>query len=279
MLHSKEKINEAVIKSSKENITTRLFYMEKQHDILQHQLQIRTLLLVLFFGIFVVSFFTYVLLYSPISKIDSGPFVTQNLRGDLVDTWLYWNIVDHNSTLHIHIINDAKIDENKIQMIHETILSTDSIQINDLLLHKGPAGQFSNFYKGWLGAMNTASSVDTKYPIPTNFHVHKSSSNDGDITITLTKSKSMEGYSGYTKSLLDGNQIIKSYITIYQADILTESKITTIVRHELGHAIGLIHSTDPNDLTHDTISTYIPYISECTIEALRELYNGNTSYT
>ena len=89
MLHSKGKTKDEIIKSPKENITTRLFYLEKQHDILQHQLQIRTLLLVLFFGILVITFFIYGSLYSPISKIDSGQFVTQNLRGDSVDTWLY----------------------------------------------------------------------------------------------------------------------------------------------------------------------------------------------
>ena len=263
----------------KEDLTTRLFHLEKQHDVLQHQLQIRTLLLVLFLVIFVIFFLTYGLSYSPINKIDSGPFVTQNLRGDKVNTWLYWNIIDDDSSFHIHIINDAKVDENKIQMIYETILSTDSIQINDLQLHKGPAVQLSNFYKGWAGAMNEVSAVDTKYPIPTNFHVHKGSSNDGSITITLSTSKSMEGHSGYTRALVDGNQILKSYIVIYQADVLTESQISTILRHELGHAFGLKHSTDPSDLMHGIISTDIPYISECSIEALRELYNANTNHS
>lgn len=263
---------------TEENIISRLLNLERQHTSLQRKLQNRTLFLILFFGICIVSLLTYDIFYLPGNKINPDQFVTQNLRGDSVDTWFYWNILDQDSAFHIHVINDAKVNEEKMQVIYESVLSNESIQIDDLILHKGPTGGVSNFYLGWAGVMNAASKVNTKYFFPTNFHVHENSQG-GDIIITLTKSKSTEGYSGYTRSLTDKNQILKSYITIYQADTLSDNQLATILRHELGHSFGLIHSTDPNDLMYEKIITNIPYISECSIEALRELYNGKTEHS
>ena len=42
----------------------------------------------------------------------------------------------------------------------------------------------------------------------------------------------------------------------------------------MGHAIGLAHSTAPEDLMHPEIKTNFPYISECDIDALQSLYDG-----
>lgn len=263
-----------VIKLTENQITlSRLDNLEKKYIILQHKLKVKTLVLVLFFGIFVISMLAYGM-FDMQTEINSGPFVTQNLRGDVIDTWYYWNVLDGDNSFHIHVVNNAKIDENKIKIVYESILSNESIQIDDSLLHKGQKGEFSNFYLGWHGAINAASEIDTKYSFPKKFHVHESSSKDGDIVITLSKSKSSEGYAGYTRSLTDNNEILKSYVTVYQTATLTDNQLATILRHELGHAFGLIHTTDPNDLMHEKIITGIPYISECSIEALRELYDG-----
>jgi len=56
--------------------------------------------------------------------------------------------------------------------------------------------------------------------------------------------------------------------------ILTNNELSTIVRHEFGHAMGIGHSTDPDDLMFDTISTDLPYITNCHIGAMITLYNG-----
>ena len=85
------------------------------------------------------------------------------------------------------------------------------------------------------------------------------------------------GFSGYTRSVLDNGEILKSYITIYNVDELEASELATILRHEFGHALGLGHSTDPEDLMAPTILTDFPYISECNVDAMVLLYDGNES--
>jgi predicted Zn-dependent protease len=101
---------------------------------------------------------------------------------------------------------------------------------------------------------------------------------EGDIVIRLSHLKDPDGYSGYTKIFVDdeNHQILKSDVTIYNVDNLSDVELATIVRHELGHAFGLAHSTAPEDLMYPTIETNYPYISPCDIDALVGLYDGKT---
>jgi hypothetical protein len=201
-------------------------------------------------------------------------YVIQNLQGDVTDTWLAWNIVEERE-LQIQIINKAKVPNEKLDAIKNTILSTKTVQIDDSLLHKGPEGSTSTYYEGWKGAAMSASQKETVLHIPTEFRIVDSKKGTADITIELTSLKSGDGYSGFTKSISDENHILLSHITIYEADKLTEQEITAIVRHEFGHALGLAHSTAPEDLMAPTIQTAYPYISDCDVDALYALYNGN----
>ena len=104
----------------------------------------------------------------------------------------------------------------------------------------------------------------------------ESAKGEGEITIILSDQQSGDGYSGYTRNIADEsqNQILKSSITIYGVDKLSDTQFKTVLRHELGHAFGLAHTTATEDLMHPTIETNYPYVSECDVAAIKSLYDG-----
>jgi len=205
-------------------------------------------------------------------------YLIQNLRGNTIDTVSSWKLVEGES-LYVNIINSANISEDNLERVKNTILSEDVIDIDNSLLHKGPAGTSSTYYMGWQGALKSAAKSETKLVIPTKFDIVESSNGMGDISITLTGLMDTDGYSGFTKSIADEsqNQILKSQITIYEADKLTGNQIDAILRHEMGHALGLAHSTAPEDLMAPQMQTEYPFISPCDVDAIISLYVGQSS--
>ena len=201
-------------------------------------------------------------------------YIIQNLKGDTVNTWVAWNIPD-GRVLHVSIVNTANLSQDKIDAIKDAILSTKTVTLDDSLLGKGPQGTSSVYYTGWEGALTEAYSQPTTSYIPQKFDVNGSPNGPGDIVIILTNDVNPDGLSGLTKSIADGNEILKSKITIYSASELSVGQLTVITRHEFGHAMGLAHSTAPEDLMHATIQTDYPYISGCDIDAIKGLYDGD----
>ena len=202
--------------------------------------------------------------------------IVENLRGDTMGYTKAWKILPHES-LKVNIINPASIPDESIEIIKNTILSTDTIEIENSLLHKGPPNTFSTYYVGWKGALEATS--ETKITIPTNFEITNSPKSVGDIIVILSNIKDHSGNSGYTKTVLEGNEIVKAFITIYDVDSLSKSQLETIMRHEFGHALGLGHSTAPEDLMAPTIDMTYPYISGCNVDAIFDLYNGDSDGT
>ncbi|NHH98182.1 hypothetical protein DYY66_2474 [Candidatus Nitrosotalea sp. FS] len=203
----------------------------------------------------------------------TSSYVIQNLQGDTVNTWVAWNIAN-DRVIHIHVVNDAKLSQNMLDSMESAITSTKAVNIDNSQTGKGPKGTSSIFYVGWEGAAEQASSEHTKSYIPQKFDINGSPDGTGDVEIILTTDVSPDGYSGYTKSLVDGNEILKSKITIYKADKLDANNLSAIIRHEFGHAMGLGHSTASEDLMSPVLPDY-PYISGCDIDALKGLYDGN----
>lgn len=220
-------------------------------------------------GFFVLTFTT-----TESNNLQSS-YVVENLRGDKIDTWKVWNLGDH--TLNVNIINHANLSDEKLLIIKNVILSEKFQKIENSLTHSGPAKTFSTYYEGWAGAVNYIYSRNpsTLYNIPTTFNVFQSDDEKGDIIITLKNFRNTDGNTGFTRTVVEENQILKSYITIYDADSLSNAGLEIITRHEFGHALGLIHSTDLIDLMYPVISYDLPLISPCNVQSLELLYEGN----
>lgn len=201
-------------------------------------------------------------------------YLIENLQGQADDTHRYWNIAK-GTPLTVSIINPDQISQEKIDAIEGAILSTDILYVDNSLLGKSPSDGKSEYFKGWKGALNTI--PGTKFYVPTDFNIVESNDGPGQIVIVLSHLEDPDGYSGYTRSVVDDSQILKSFITIYDADKLTDNQLATIVRHEFGHALGLPHASDPQDLMHATIQTDYPYISECDVGAIQSLYDNTNN--
>lgn len=200
-------------------------------------------------------------------------YFTENLKGDTVDTWKSWRLV--GTTLNINILKSPRVTEHQIDIIKNAITSEKTVELDDSIVHKGPKGSTSTYFEGWEGAIKSVSDRQTKYNLPANLNFIDGSGGEGDVIITLSNIKDSDGYTGYTKSITEENEILKSFITVYDISELSDLQLATIVRHEFGHALGLGHSTAPEDLMAPTIDMTIPYISECNVDAIVDLYNGN----
>ncbi|MEM2160330.1 MAG: matrixin family metalloprotease [Candidatus Nitrosotenuis sp.] len=201
-------------------------------------------------------------------------YFTENLRGDTIDTWKSWRLV--GTTLNVNILKSPRVTEHQLDIIKNAISSEKAAEFDDSLVHKGPLGSKSTYYMGWAGALKKAAEEKTQYNIPTEFRFVDSNGGEGDIIITLSNIKDSDGYTGYTKSVTENNEILKSFITIYDISNLTDEQLETITRHEFGHALGLGHSTATEDLMAPTIDMTIPYISDCNIDAIVNLYNARS---
>ena len=206
-------------------------------------------------------------------------YTIQNLRWDTIDTYLSWRLVE-GDTITVNILNSKNLDPEVIETVKKTILSDEVLEIDKSLLHTGPKGTTATMFVGWQQAMIEAAKTETSLYVPAKFEVIESNSGEGDITIELSPQRNADGFAGWTNSIADSsqNQILKSRITIFDIDNLSLPALETVVRHEMGHALGLAHSTAPEDLMHPTIETNFPYISECDVDTMEGLYDGaNTS--
>ena len=197
-------------------------------------------------------------------------YLVQNLKGDAMETWYAWQPRDN---LKIQIVDEDNFPKEKIDAIKKAIMSTETIEIDNSLVFKGDEGTYSKYWVGWKGVVDHLRELRG---IETPMEITFTDKDDADIIITLTNSKSGEGLSGLTNSLVNDEErtILRSYVTIYEVDKLSNEHMEIIIRHEFGHVAGLAHSTAPEDLMYPVIQTPAPYISECDIDALLHLYTG-----
>jgi len=197
-------------------------------------------------------------------------YLVQNLKGDAMETWYSWQPRDK---IEIQVVGENNYPKEKIDAIKKAILSTETIEIDNSFVFKGDEGTFSTYWIGWKGA---ADHLRELRGIEEPLEIIFTDKDDTDVIITLTNSKSGEGLSGVTNSVVNDQKqtILKSYVTIFEADKLSNEHMEIIIRHEFGHVTGLAHATAPEDLMYPVIQTPAPYISECDIDALLHLYTG-----
>lgn len=197
-------------------------------------------------------------------------FTVENLKQDVVHTWKAW-ILTPNDILTVNIVESDLVTKERVSTIKKAILSEETIKVKSSNKDTSP----TKYYHGWLGALKDASlKTDIKYYIPQNIEIISDTEERGDIKIKLTNLQDQDGFTGFTNSLVIGNKILQSTITIYDVENLSDIQLETIIKHEFGHALGLAHSNDPNDLMYPAPSTENSSISYCDIIAIQHLYNG-----
>lgn len=129
----------------------------------------------------------------------------------------------------------------------------------------------------WSGALEEAVRTKTVHSMPENLQIIESDSNIGNVLVTLSAAKDQDSHSGFIKSVVVGNEILKSKITIYDVGSLSDEMLAAITRHEFRHATDLGHSASPKDIMASNTGMQIPYMPECNISAIILHYAGNES--
>ena len=204
---------------------------------------------------------------------DSIHNVDANQREYTIDTAMPWRLPE-GDVLHVSIINANEFPE-AAEIIKKALSSEEVIKIKGSLHRTDSKESTTTFYSGWTGALRAASFEKTSLYIPINFNIVEFGNEDANIIIDLTPFKSENVYSANT-NIVNGeyNQLLKAYITIYEVDQLSLNYVRMITTHEMGHALGLAHSTNPNDIMFPTLQTNHSFLSECNVKAIVELYNG-----
>lgn len=190
--------------------------------------------------------------------------IMENPRGNIVNTWAVWLKVE-GDRFHVHTINGPELTQERLDVINNVLFSDEKTS-------SGTVG-----YYGWNRVLSEIPKPNTHFLMPSNIHPHVTEIGEGDIVIRLTNQDNKNGYTGFTKLIVDdeNHQILKAEITIYSVDKLNDDDLGLILRHELGHGVGLGHSDSRKDLMYPVIQRDEPYISACDIDALVELYNNS----
>lgn len=188
-------------------------------------------------------------------------------------TTAFWNIL-YDEELDVVFLDSYLLTDEQLDAVVYAIKSYDSVELGSLL-NNDLENSKSTYYFGWEGALAVARNMDTSNTIPTKFNIVSSLTNEKSIVIQFLNHKESQGYSGYARVITYNDEILQSHIMIYDVGNLSTTDLTTITRHEFGHALGLGHSVDSDDLMANVILTEIPYISECHIAAIRDLYDDN----
>jgi len=168
-----------------------------------------------------------------------------------------WTEIPDNE-IPVLIIKDVKINEKQVDIVKNAIYSEKTNSKRTLFF-------------GWNEGIKEISK-STKSKIPT-LKVQDKLDGSQAIIIHLTDKMGHEKHNGYTNPSYDHNgQIQRMYVTIYNVDELNTLQLESIIRHELGHAMGLSHTNLKNDLMQPIINMNFNTISYHDLQGLAHIY-------
>ena len=179
-------------------------------------------------------------------------------------TFLPWKSLEDN-TLRVSIIEMTKISEEQLSNIKNAIVGYGTVKFDD-----------SQAFVSWNEALQETLDFKSITLLPTNIIILPENNEDADITIYVSDEQNPV-YSGYAANVIEDQRIVKSNIIIYDINNLIGKEISSIVRHEFGHALGLRHC----DLAGDLMFGIVPvpsYVSEHHVATLLSLYQSTPNH-
>ena len=171
-----------------------------------------------------------------------------------------WNsllIWEELQSIRIAIISDLDIKDETITTIKKVIESEK---------------QDNHEFFGWNQALLFISEK-----IETNIPLLELTDNieEANVIIELSKSDGQKNIDGFTKYKIIDNKISQATVIIYNFNELKQAQLEMIVRHELGHVLGLGHTDNSLDLMFPVLDSEHSLISMFDLETLSEIYAEN----
>ena len=168
--------------------------------------------------------------------------------------WNYLMPWDDADSINVVIESDFDVDDSTIDVVKSVIDS--------------PVQQENQFF-GWNTAISFISE-QTRADIPQLSIVDDRA--ESQIMIFLTQNTGPRNTDGFTKYKITNDKIESVFVILYDADSVESNELEMVTRHELGHAIGLGHTTNPFDLMYPVIDEQFSLISMFDLQALSQIY-------
>jgi predicted Zn-dependent protease len=194
----------------------------------------------------------------------------------IIEADAYWNAPFEKDTIGITLLDNRNLTPERIEIVRNVVMSnattgTVELEYNEKENRYDLVGE-STWYKGWYGAMQSISDIKFEFDIGKSYK---------NVLIILTeKSDPMKRAAYVTLGYSSSRDVTTYVIYVYNIDDITDSKLESVLRHELGHVFGLGHSKSAEDLMffkyYESKEFYHDYISPCNIETLAKIYRTNT---